>query len=113
MSCILFVDDDYLTLETYTKIFSLFGHKILLADSGEKALIVVNKHPIDLIVLDMRLPEMDGLELLRQLKSNPITKAIPVAMVSADPEIYGENAIAAGAQYYISKPIYPEKLQEI
>jgi len=113
MPCILFVDDDSLTLETYDKIFSLFGHKVLLAESGEKALKVVTHHTVDLIVLDMRLPEMDGFEILSQLRSNPLSSEIPVAMVTANPEIYAQEAIRAGAQYYISKPIYPDRLQEI
>jgi CheY-like chemotaxis protein len=113
MACILFVDDDYFTLETYEKIFSLFGHQILLAESGEEALEVVKEHALDLIVLDMRLPEMDGFELLKQLKSDPATKEIPAVMVSANPDLYARQAIAAGAQHYISKPVYPEKLLEI
>jgi CheY-like chemotaxis protein len=113
MSCILFVDDDYLTLETYQKIFALFGHQVLLAESGEKALEFVKKHALDLIVLDMRLPEMDGFELLKSLKSDPATREITVVMVSAYPDLYAEHAIEAGAQYYMSKPIVPDKLLEI
>jgi CheY-like chemotaxis protein len=113
MSCVLFVDDDYLTLETYEKIFTLFGHQILLAASGKQALKLVKEQALDLIVLDMRLPEMDGLELLEILKSNPATREITVVMVSAYPDLFAGKAIEAGAQYYMSKPIVPDKLLEI
>jgi CheY-like chemotaxis protein len=113
MSCILFVDDDYMTLKTYEKIFALFGHQVLLAESGEKALKLVKGQALDLIVLDMRMPEMDGCELLKRLKSDPATSEITVVMVSAYPDLYAGLAIDSGAQYYMSKPIVPEKLLEI
>jgi CheY-like chemotaxis protein len=113
MPCILFVDDDSLTLEAYDKIFSLCGYKVLLAESGQVALKVVKDHSIDLIVLDMRLPEMDGLEILRYLKSNPISSEIPVVIVTANPESIAQKALEAGAQYYLIKPINPDKVREI
>jgi len=113
MACILFVDDDFFTLETYDKIFSLYGHQSILSESALKALEIAENQKPDLIVLDMRLPDMDGFELLRKLKANPKTAAIPAVMVSANPEAYAIHAHEAGAQHYISKPVHPDKLLEI
>jgi len=113
MARILFVDDDYFTLETYDKIFSLFGHQAILSESASQALLIAEGQQPDVIVLDMSLPDMDGFELLAQLKMNPLTAGIPAVMVSASPDIYAIKAIAAGAYQYMSKPIFPEKLLEI
>lgn len=113
MACILFVDDDPLTLETYQKIFTFFEYKVLLASSGEEALQVVEEKPVDLIVMDMRLEDMDSSDLIRRIKLSPRAEDIPVVIVSANPEIYADQAIKAGAQYYMSKPIQPEKIREI
>lgn len=113
MARILFVDDDFFTLETYGKIVSLFGHQAILADTCVQALKLAIEQLPDLIILDMRLPDMDGFEMLRELRSNPATAKIPAAMVSASPDVYAKHAKAAGAQYYLSKPIRTEKLLEI
>ena len=113
MSCLLFVDDDYLTLEAYDKIFSLAGHHVLIADSGVAALEIANNHEIDLIILDVYLSQKNSLDILRRLKSNQKTCAIPVVMTSANPAFLNEDIYLFGADYTISKPIFPDKLEEI
>ena len=113
MPRILFVDDDLLTLEMYEKIFNLYGYEVFLAESGMEALEKVNDFELDLIVLDMRLPEMDGIELLDRLKSNTSSSGILKIMASANPELFRDRAIEAGADYFISKPITPEKIDMI
>jgi CheY-like chemotaxis protein len=74
---------------------------------------VLEEQQVDLIVLDMRLDDMDSAELIRRIKANPLTEAIPVVMVSANPEVFADQAIADGAQYYMSKPIQPDVIREI
>ncbi len=113
MSCILFVDDDFLTLEAYEKIFSLSGHEVLRADTGKVALEMVSNQKIDLIVIDMILAQDDGLEILETLKSNPSTCDIPVVMTSANPRFFTEKALSYGADYTICKPIDPKQIEEI
>lgn len=113
MACILFVDDDYYTLETYEKIISLMGHQAILAESAERAFQVLATRLPDLIVVDMYLPDMDGFAFLKRLRADPSTAKITAVMVSANPDLYAQRAIAAGAQQYMSKPIYPEKLLAI
>ena len=113
MARILFVDDDFFTLETYDRIMTLLGHESILSGTSTEALKIAAEQCPDLIVLDMRLPEMDGFELLRALKANPETEKIPAIMVSANPDSYAIHAYEAGAQYYLSKPFHPEKILEI
>ena len=113
MTCLLFIDDDYLTLETYEKIFSLSGFNVLLADSGKVALELASDKKPDLIILDMSLPQMDGITLLGLLKSDHATKGIPVVMTSASPIIFEVKTKESGAEFTIGKPVYPEKIKEI
>jgi CheY-like chemotaxis protein len=113
MACILFVDDDYYTLETYEKIISLMGHQAILTESAARAFQMLETQLPDLIVVDMYLPDMDGFAFLKRLRADPRTMKVPAVMVSANPEVYAERAIEAGAQHYMSKPIYPERLLAI
>ncbi len=113
MAKILFVDDDFFTLETYEKMMSLFGHEVVLAETSAEALQLSRQHCPDLIILDMNLPDMDGFELLRTLKADAETRQLPAVMVSANPEAYALTALNAGAQYYLTKPIRIERLLEI
>jgi diguanylate cyclase (GGDEF)-like protein len=106
-STVLVVDDENLFLEFLTAIVDQ-EHSVLQAASGEEALDVARKSNPDLILLDIRMPGMDGYDVLRALKSDPITTDIPVIFVtasnSADDEV---NGLAVGAVDYITKPLVP------
>jgi CheY-like chemotaxis protein len=114
MASILFVDDDPDTLYTYNQAVIIFGHQALLANSGGAALNMACEHHPDLIFLDMRMPDMDGIELLSKLSTNEVTKDIPAIMVSASPETgLASKALKAGAKSYLSKPIRLNDLMKI
>ena len=99
MARILFVDDDPYTLETLTKAVQIFGHQALIAGNGEQALALALQELPDLIMTDMRLPDMDGLSLVKRIKQEPLLAQIPVVMLSASPEIdVAEIAQSAGAK---------------
>ena len=110
MACILFVDDDYFTLKTYEKMVVLNGHQALLAGCAEDAFQILSDQQPDLIVVDMRLPDMDGFEFLKRLETKTNLAGIPAVMVSAHTAHYSRDAIAAGAIEYWSKPIDLERL---
>ena len=110
MARILFVDDDPLTLETYSTIISYFGHDVLLASNGGQALQIALEEMPDMLVLDMNMPDMHGFDLLRKLRKNPATAKLPAVMVSASPDAFADSAIAAGAQEFRSKPVRPDDL---
>lgn len=87
------------------------GYAVVCADRGEQALRVVQDHPPDLIVLDLMLPGIDGLEVCRTLKGDAATSQIPIVMLTAK----GEEAdvvigLEMGADDYITKPFSPRVL---
>ncbi|MGD2156899.1 MAG: response regulator [Anaerolineales bacterium] len=111
MACILFIDDDPYTLDAYTKAVEIFGHQAILASSGQQALDLAAEKCPDLIMLDVRMPDMDGFELLAHLQEDDATSSIPVVMLSAGPELdAAEQAKTAGAVDYLNKPVRLNKL---
>lgn len=114
MACILFVDDDPYTLETLTKAAELFGHQAVLAGSGGEALRLLASERPDLIFIDLMLPDMDGLQVLAQVKSFAGQGDVPVYVLSAAIERgLSEHALALGAQAYLSKPLRLQTLLEV
>lgn len=114
MARILFIDDDPFTLDTLTRAVRIFGHEALTAATGQDALSVLAEQTPDLIFVDSRLPDMDGLSLIKLFMARADTCDIPILMLSAGPEIDGaEAAKAAGARAYISKPIRLQALVDL
>jgi len=106
---VLVVEDDPDSLELMTYLFRAFGHQALGAGSGTAALQLAAETPPDLIICDLRLPGMDGFELLSRFKENPSLQAVPVVAVTA----YAmpgdkERVMSAGFDGYVSKPIDPQ-----
>lgn len=89
-------------------IYQIFAgsHEVFMATNGEQALALCRRLPPDLVLLDMLMPGMSGLEVCRQLKRQPETRDIPVIFVSAHSAIGEENACwEAGAVDFVNKPI--------
>jgi two-component system alkaline phosphatase synthesis response regulator PhoP len=108
---ILIVDDEEDILELMRYNLSREGYATQCAASGEEAFQIIQQAPVDLLVLDLMLPGMDGLELTRRLKSGAQTRDIPIVVVSAK----GEEAdivtgLELGADDYITKPFSPRVL---
>ena len=81
---------------------------------GLDGLVAIRTQRPDLILLDMHLPDVDGLELLRQLQRDPLCADIPVVVISADATAGGiEQALAAGARHYLTKPVNLAGLLEV
>jgi two-component system cell cycle response regulator len=102
---VLVVDDDWTgreLLETYLK---LGGYRVGLANSGEKALEMAFAGPPALVMLDVRLTDMDGFEVCRRLRADPRTHSVPVLLVTAfDSEADRQQGTEAGADGFIVKP---------
>ncbi|MBN1517423.1 response regulator [Candidatus Sumerlaeota bacterium] len=87
------------------------GYKVLSSSDGEKGLRLVQKKSPDIVLLDLMLPGLDGLDVCRKIKSEPATCAIPVIMVTAK----GEESdivlgLGLGADDYVTKPFSPKEL---
>ena len=108
---ILIVDDEEDVLELVQYNLDRSGYYIETATSGEQALMHTKKRIPDLIILDLMLPGIDGLEVCKQLKSNVKTEGIPIIMLTAK----GEEAdivtgLELGADDYVTKPFSPKVL---
>ncbi|MEA3350165.1 MAG: response regulator [Chloroflexota bacterium] len=110
MARVLFIDDDFFTLETYEKILSLYGHEALLSDSGREALKLARENSPDLIILDRQMPDTDGFTLLKKLRLDVATATTPIIMLTASHDTFSERAKAEGAQDFFSKPIRAKEL---
>jgi Signal transduction histidine kinase len=109
---ILIVDDDYYNTEYIKEILSGYGLNLLLAENGAQAVEISLSHPIDLILMDIRLPDMDGYEAIRQIKQHkPQLKIISQTAYAALDE--KQKASNAGCIDYISKPIKSEVLLSV
>ncbi|MCD6291391.1 MAG: response regulator [Anaerolineae bacterium] len=108
---ILVVDDDLDTQKLLSLILTKEGFNVLTASSGPEALATVEQTPLDLVILDVMMPDMDGYEVLRRLRSNPSSSNIPVIMLSAKGGVHDRvNGLRSGADDYIPKPADPGEL---
>ena len=108
---ILIVDDDPDQTDILAHSLGKQGYATATASTGEDGLSMArNEHP-DLVLMDIRLPDMDGLTICRQLNDDPSTCEIPVIILSAmeRPDIIRRSR-SAGCQYYLRKPYDPNAL---
>jgi two-component system, OmpR family, alkaline phosphatase synthesis response regulator PhoP len=108
---ILVVDDEEDILELIRFHLSREGYGVVVAASGEEGLQMARRNRTDLIILDLMLPGMDGLEVARALKIEPKTRSVPIIMLTAK----GEDAdivagLEIGADDYVTKPFSPRVL---
>jgi two-component system response regulator AtoC len=107
---ILIVDDDEVMQETLSDVLKKRGYEIFSVGSGNGALSTVKKNVIDLILLDMRLPDIDGLEVLKRIKE--FDTEILVIMMTAYSDVQtAVSAMKSGAYDYINKPFELEELK--
>lgn len=111
MPKILVVDDELDILEIIRHALNKEGFEVHIAANGFQALEQTRKIKPDLILMDVMMPVMDGMEACRQLKEDTDTKHIPIVFLTARSEEFAELAgFEAGADDYISKPIRPRVL---
>ena len=108
---ILLVDDEEDILEFLSYNLIKDGFEILTANNGAKGLALAKKHKPDLVILDVMMPEMDGVDVCQRLRELPELDETLVLFLSARAEDYSELAgFSAGADDYITKPIKPKLL---
>lgn len=107
---ILCVDDERLNLKLLKGMLEPEGYEFLGAESGEIALTMAMQEPLDIILLDIMMPKMNGFEVLRKLRADEKTRLIPVVMITALRETADRvTALEAGCDDFISKPF--EKIE--
>lgn len=108
---ILIVDDEPDALELVGFNLKRAGFDILSASDGKEALRKAREFSPDLMVLDLMLPEIDGLELCRMLRADPLTRSMPIIMLTAKAaEVDRVLGLELGADDYLTKPFSPREL---
>jgi len=108
---VLIVDDDVQTLRLVSLMLERQGYKILSASTGAQAIHVARTEHPDVIVLDIMMPDMDGYEITRSLRENPVTANVPILMFTAKAQVEDKvSGYEAGADDYLTKPIHPAEL---
>lgn len=110
---VLIVDDEPNILKLVTFILKSNGYDTIEASSGIECLEKAETEKPDIIILDVMMPEMDGFEAAKKVKSNPITRHIPILMLSSKAQFEDKmTGIDSGAMDYITKPFDKQELLE-
>jgi DNA-binding response OmpR family regulator len=108
---ILVVDDEEDILELVRFNLSREGHEVLCAETGENALEILKSRPVDLLVLDLMLPGIDGFSVTKRVKNDPRLQHVPIVMLTAKgSETDVVTGLQLGAEDYITKPFSPRVL---
>lgn len=111
MSTVLVVEDSVAQREMIKDLLKESGLEVTAVSGGIEALKVIQGHPPDLVLLDIVMPEMNGYEVCRQIKADPMTQNLPVVMCSAKGEEFDRYwGMKQGADAYIAKPFQATEL---
>ncbi|EIC22360.1 PAS domain-containing hybrid sensor histidine kinase/response regulator [Thiorhodovibrio frisius] len=115
-ACILVADDEPTNQIVLKKILAKLGHRVLVAANGREALEVLSQHPCDLVLMDVRMPEMNGHQATRAIRaadSTALNPKIPIIALTAE-AVTGEreSALASGMDDFLTKPIEISALNE-
>ena len=110
---VLIVEDQPDTLEMLAVVFEQRAYEVMTADTAERALKLLAKDNFDVLISDLGMPMMDGLQLIRTLRDNPKLRRIPaIALTGYASQKDAEAALAAGFDLHLSKPVDPTELTE-
>jgi adenylate cyclase len=109
---ILIVDDEPLNVDLLEQELELLGHDTITASDGAAALQILTRQPLDLMLLDIMMPQLDGYEVLARIKSDVELRHVPVIMISALDQLESVvRCIELGAEDYLPKPFEPVLLK--
>jgi DNA-binding response OmpR family regulator len=111
MAKILIIDDEALTLEMLSTFLALSGHEPLSAIDSRQGWSILDYEEPEAILLDIQLPDTNGLVMCRELRQRPETANLPIIMISAHAPPMVSEAQQAGADDYLAKPIDLKTLQ--
>ena len=109
------IDDNPVNLRMGAKVLKALGHQGFLLSNAAEALVLLTEQPVDLILLDTHMPQMDGYAFLQQLRTHSKfrLRSLPVIMLSAfEAQSEASRAQAAGANAYVEKPLTEPKLNQ-
>ncbi|MFL6083638.1 MAG: adenylate/guanylate cyclase domain-containing protein [Mycobacterium sp.] len=107
---VLAVDDQPTNLRLLDAVLTPRGHRVLTAQSGAEAFALLETEDVDIVLLDIVMPEMDGHEVCRRIRSNPATEFLPVVMITASGSEQRLAALESGADDFVTKPFDQSEL---
>jgi DNA-binding response OmpR family regulator len=108
---ILIVDDDELVLMAMRELLKSQNYEVLTFSRGSEVLKILDKEILDLIILDIVMPEMDGFELCKKIREKQNFRTTPILFLSAkNQEEDQKRGLEVGANLFLSKPINPQRL---
>ena len=111
---IITVDDSRTMRDMVSYTLKEAGYNVLEAEDGQHALSVLNSQKADVVITDLNMPNMDGIELIKSLRAQNDYRATPILMLTTESDDAKKNAgRAAGATGWIVKPFNPEKLLSV
>lgn len=113
MAKVLIVDDEPMTTDMLSAFLNLIGYESITAHSGRQTWEQLAYEEPDLVLLDIMLPDYNGLDICRLLRTNEPTRNLPIIMISAHHPAMESEATQAGANGYLMKPIKLDKLRAI
>lgn len=109
---ILVADDTDSIRALFQKLLSADGHEVITVEDGLQALSAVHRYRPDVVLLDVGMPGIDGIEVCRRLKSDPASRLTPVVLVTGLSDLSDRiKGIEAGADDFLSKPVHPHELR--
>jgi signal transduction histidine kinase len=108
---ILVIDDDEDVARVISYVFESQGHRVITAHNGREAIELAKRHRPDMMTLDLIMPDVNGYDVLRELRQAGDRRRIPIVCISMETD--PGRAMAAGADYYLEKPVDIEKLREV
>lgn len=110
---IVYLEDNVDIQLLYSEYLRARGYDVECSSHPEPGLRIITEQPPDLILLDVQLPDIDGIEVMRRLKAQPRTAGIPICVISSYAmEQDKQKALDAGCDEYLVKPLSPAKLLE-
>lgn len=111
---VLLVDDEVDIIISLKIALDAAGYEVVSTTDGPEAVKLATEKAPDVVVLDVGMPQMDGFEVLRQLKANPATSSIPVIMLTANNSLSSmEKSWELGGDLYLTKPFRPAELAHL
>lgn len=108
---ILIVDDEEIIRSLVRLTLVRAGYDVLEAESGEEALDLLRRRPVDLIILDVMMPGLDGFDVCRQIRRDSVAPAVPILMLSARKDARArQHSREVGANAYLTKPVNGDEL---
>lgn len=110
---VLIVDDSPMITQVVASVIAGMGHHAVEASDGQSALITAETLPPDLVFLDLHMPEMNGLQMLERMRSDPNLAKVPVVILTSSRDTETMAKVARfGVSDYISKPARPNRIRE-